>query len=82
MRKTVPLFAIDVDLDYKFKKVKSTVSKVMFFDQYWGASLLIKNLLVFKCPSVSTACFIFNVYPMTKDTLNPFLDYIGMNVSS
>lgn len=36
----------------------------------------LKYPLSFKRPRTSTACFIFKMYPVTKDTLTPHLDYM------
>lgn len=42
----------------------------------------LKYPLSFKCPSTSTACFIFKAYPVTKDTSTPHLDYMWTGVCS
>lgn len=42
----------------------------------------LKYPLSFKRPRTSTACFIFKVYPVTKDTSAPCLDYMWTGVSS
>lgn len=42
----------------------------------------LKYPLSFKRPGTSTACFIFKMYPVTKNTSTPRLDYMWTGVSS
>lgn len=48
----------------------------------WPSERPLKYLRAFKHPTISTACFIFKAYPVTKDTSIRLLDYMGTGVSS